>query len=387
MTLTPLLDASPTIQVHAYLAFVAIALGAAQFALPKGVTLHRALGWSFALAMIGVAGGSLFIHTIRMWGPWSPIHLLSLFTLVMTPLAVLAARRGRIESHRSAMIWLYGLALSSPASSPSGRAGSCTRSCSAAVKRLASPPCSAATLRYFRRGGRPMLDKRARLLPIPADPDRLRRGGEGGEPIARFPTTGSVGFSDVVGSTRAIAEGRYKAVNFVGAGVIAAVSNALGRRPFPFVFGGDGASFAAPGADAAAAADALAPDGGLRRVPSSTSNCAPPTVPVAAIRAAGRDVRVARFAASEHCVYAMFAGGGLTWFEEQAKAAPTPSDSGAGRASGSGRPLLPMGRRAGEARPRRLADRRAARRGSALSGADPGDRQRWRRKRASPGGR
>lgn len=111
MTLAPLLDAAPIIQVHAALAFAAIALGAGQFALPKGVTLHRALGWAFALAMMGVAGGSLFIHTIRMWGPWSPIHLLSLFTLAMTPLAVWAARRGRIASHRSAMIWLYALAL------------------------------------------------------------------------------------------------------------------------------------------------------------------------------------------------------------------------------------------------------------------------------------
>ena len=33
----------------------------------------------------------------------------------------------------------------------------------------------------------------------------------------------------------------------VGAGVIAAVANALDRRPFPFVFGGDGASFAVSG--------------------------------------------------------------------------------------------------------------------------------------------
>jgi hypothetical protein len=42
-------------------------------------------------------------------------------------------------------------------------------------------------------------------------------------------------------------------------------------------------------------------------------------VPVATIRAAGRDVRVARFAASPHCAYAMFAGGGLAWFEAEAK--------------------------------------------------------------------
>ena len=111
MTLAPLLDASPVIQIHAALAFAAIGLGAAQFALPKGAPLHRALGWAFVLAMTGVAGVSLFIHTLRMWGPWSPIHLLSLFTLAALPLAVLAARRGRIASHRSAMIQLYGLAL------------------------------------------------------------------------------------------------------------------------------------------------------------------------------------------------------------------------------------------------------------------------------------
>jgi len=36
---------------------------------------------------------------------------LSLFTLAMVPLAVLAARRGRIGSHRSAMTWLFFLAL------------------------------------------------------------------------------------------------------------------------------------------------------------------------------------------------------------------------------------------------------------------------------------
>ena len=48
-----------------------------------------------------------------------------------------------------------------------------------------------------------------------------------------LPDDWSVGLSDIVGSTKAIAEGRYKAVNMIGAGVIAAVSNALGGRPFP----------------------------------------------------------------------------------------------------------------------------------------------------------
>src|SRR5471032_905600 len=66
-----------------------------------------------------------------------------------------------------------------------------------------------------------------------------------------------VGFADVVGSTKAVANGRYKAVNMVGAGVIASVANAIDRRPFPFVFGGDGASFAVSGSDTPAAAAAL----------------------------------------------------------------------------------------------------------------------------------
>ncbi len=66
MTLTPLLTASAIIPVHACLAFAAIALGAGQFALPKGVTLHQALGWAFTFAMMG-SRAVLFIHTIHMW--------------------------------------------------------------------------------------------------------------------------------------------------------------------------------------------------------------------------------------------------------------------------------------------------------------------------------
>ncbi len=133
-----------------------------------------------------------------------------------------------------------------------------------------------------------------------------------------LPDDWTLGFADVVGSTRAIADGRYKAVNFVGAAVVAAVANALDRRPFPFVFGGDGASFAVAAGDAAAAADAIA-----RLVPFAKAEFGlelrVATAPVAEARKAGRDVRVARFAASEPCVYAMFAGGGLSWIEDEAK--------------------------------------------------------------------
>src|SRR3981189_1471273 len=59
-----------------------------------------------------------------------------------------------------------------------------------------------------------------------------------------LPDDWSIGVADIVESTKAIAEARYKAVNMAGAAVIAAVTNALDGREFPFVFGGDGASFA-----------------------------------------------------------------------------------------------------------------------------------------------
>ncbi len=56
----------------------------------------------------------------------------------------------------------------------------------------------------------------------------------------------SVFIFDVRASTQAIAEGRYRQVNMVGAMGLAAAFNHFGRRDFPFVFGGDGATFLLP---------------------------------------------------------------------------------------------------------------------------------------------
>ena len=67
-----------------------------------------------------------------------------------------------------------------------------------------------------------------------------------------------IGASDIVDSTEAIISGRYKEVNTVGASVISAVMNLDRDLRFPFVFGGDGASFAIPGERRDAVAEALA---------------------------------------------------------------------------------------------------------------------------------
>jgi len=124
--------------------------------------------------------------------------------------------------------------------------------------------------------------------------------------------------SDVVNSSAAIADGRYKAVNLAGAATISAVANALeGELPL-FVFGGDGARFTVSPDQAQEASDALTRTAawagrdldlqlrvGMARV--------------AEARAAGHDVRVAFWQASDHVRYAMFTGGGLEWVEARLK--------------------------------------------------------------------
>src|SRR5271155_5312080 len=133
-----------------------------------------------------------------------------------------------------------------------------------------------------------------------------------------LPSDWSIGVADIVESTKAIAQARYKAVNMAGAAVIAAVTNALEGREFPFVFGGDGASFAVSPDDRGRARDALAATASWVKddldLPMRVA-----LVPVAAIRAQGLDVRVARFGPSANLSYAMFSGGGLGWAETAMK--------------------------------------------------------------------
>ena len=89
----------------------AFALGTFQLAAPKGTLRHCTTGWIWIVLMVIVATTSFWIHDLRVWGPWSPIHLLSIFTLAMLPLAVLHARRHRVGSHRNAMIAIFTGAL------------------------------------------------------------------------------------------------------------------------------------------------------------------------------------------------------------------------------------------------------------------------------------
>jgi uncharacterized membrane protein len=107
MSLAPLLNASPAIQLHAFAAMGAFTLGILQFAAPKGTIPHRAVGWTWVVLMTIVAATSFWIHGIRLWGPWSPIHLISIAVLIMLPLAVLYARRHKAVRHSRFMIGIF----------------------------------------------------------------------------------------------------------------------------------------------------------------------------------------------------------------------------------------------------------------------------------------
>lgn len=135
-----------------------------------------------------------------------------------------------------------------------------------------------------------------------------------------LPDDWSLATADIVSSTQAIARGEYKAVNMAGASVISAVLNALGgAHKVPFVFGGDGALLAVPERVVPKTRDALA----LTQVwvkEDLDLDLRAAIVPMRDIRAAGHDVRVARFQASPEVTYAMFAGGGASWAEAQMKA-------------------------------------------------------------------
>lgn len=107
MSLTPLLDASLAIRIHAFSAIAALALGIVQLAAPKGTLPHRTLGWTWAALMLTVAVSSFWIHDMRWIGPFGPIHLLSIFVLWALPRALLRAHRHDVPLHARGMTGLF----------------------------------------------------------------------------------------------------------------------------------------------------------------------------------------------------------------------------------------------------------------------------------------
>jgi uncharacterized membrane protein len=115
MSLGPLLATTPAVQFHVAATSIALVAGAVQLSRKRRGGLHRTLGWTFVVAMAAAALSSFLIHNSRgLFGLFGPIHLLSILTLVMLPLAVWYARRRNMRRHRIVVLSLFWLGLVIP---------------------------------------------------------------------------------------------------------------------------------------------------------------------------------------------------------------------------------------------------------------------------------
>lgn len=124
--------------------------------------------------------------------------------------------------------------------------------------------------------------------------------------------------SDVEGSTKAIEAGHYKDVNSAGVASIVVVRNSMKDLDIPYVFGGDGATLLTP---SSRREDLHAALRGLRKAAQEIFDLSMRVgvVPVSQLRAAGHEIEVARFAASEDVCFAMLRGSGIDIGEQWIK--------------------------------------------------------------------
>lgn len=100
------MQASPVIQLHLAAALIGFGLGVVMLNSRKGRTFHRTAGWVWAVAMTVVVISSFFIHEIFP-GHFSYIHLLSGYTAVTLPIALVAAKRHNVKLHRRNMVGMF----------------------------------------------------------------------------------------------------------------------------------------------------------------------------------------------------------------------------------------------------------------------------------------
>ncbi|TZG36380.1 DUF2306 domain-containing protein [Agrobacterium sp. B1(2019)] len=107
MSLQPLLNAPLAVQFHVATVVPAAILGAFIFLRPKGTAIHRLLGKVWVMLMVTTSISTFFIHELKMFYGFSPIHLLSVATLYGCLQSVHFARRGDIARHMRIMQSVY----------------------------------------------------------------------------------------------------------------------------------------------------------------------------------------------------------------------------------------------------------------------------------------
>lgn len=127
-----------------------------------------------------------------------------------------------------------------------------------------------------------------------------------------------VAVTDIVNSTDAISNDRYRAVNILGASPIVGIFNVADRDTIPFTFGGDGASFCFP---PNLLDDAKRILGGCKTIGKTEYDLdlRAAAIPISYIHEQGHEIQVARYRASEFYIQSIFSGGGLSFAEQVLK--------------------------------------------------------------------
>lgn len=107
----PFLAAPFAVQIHVLFAVPALILGPIALFRRSRDGLHRWSGRFWAIAMAGLALSSFFIQTIRIIGPFSPIHILSVMTILGLAQSFYFLWRRQYQAHGRAMRSLYLQAL------------------------------------------------------------------------------------------------------------------------------------------------------------------------------------------------------------------------------------------------------------------------------------
>ena len=141
--------------------------------------------------------------------------------------------------------------------------------------------------------------------------------------------------SDVKDSTKAIERGEYQKVNLVGAASISSILNLLKSLSFPYVFGGDGATFAIPEKYAIDVDRELAATASLAKNQFGLT-LRVGRVSINTIRQQGQNIFVGKYELSKSNYLAQFKGGGLALAEKLIK-----SQDSSAELSQSGAVLIP----------------------------------------------
>jgi uncharacterized membrane protein len=100
---------SPAIVIHICFAVSALALGPIALNARKGSRWHRMSGYFWVAMMVGAALSSLFIRDFRLpnLAGYTPIHLVTIGTLVAVGAALYHVANRNIAAHRKAMWRAY----------------------------------------------------------------------------------------------------------------------------------------------------------------------------------------------------------------------------------------------------------------------------------------